>query len=57
MASYKLLSDEFLLSAYQKAIQYELETSFIELLKEELIQRGLTTKPDSIGGDPHISQE
>ncbi len=57
MASYKSLSDEVLLSAYQKAIELELEVQFIEFLNQELIRRGLIANPDFIGGDSCDSKE
>lgn len=53
MAYYRLLSDEVLLSAYQKANELELEADFIDLLRQELLRRGLATV--HIGGDPHHS--
>ncbi len=56
MTDYQLLSDEVLLSAFQKAIELKLEEDFIELLRQELIRRGMTVKPDFIGGDPHDPQ-
>lgn len=35
------LSTEILLDSYRKAIELELEKSFIDLLEEEIRQRGL----------------
>lgn len=55
MAVFQLLSDEVLMSAYQKANELELEADFIDLLKQELLRRDLAT--DHIGGDSHHSQE
>ncbi|RAV02709.1 sporulation histidine kinase inhibitor Sda [Paenibacillus sp. YN15] len=56
MADYQLLSDEVLLSAFQKAVELKLEADFIELLRKELIRRGMMEKPNSIGGDLHDPQ-
>jgi hypothetical protein len=37
----KNLSDEHLIEAYEKALELHLDDSFIEILREELIKRGI----------------
>ncbi|WP_159433171.1 sporulation histidine kinase inhibitor Sda [Bacillus massilinigeriensis] len=41
MASLCILTDEELLNAYYKATQYNLECTFLELLRCEIIRRGI----------------
>ncbi|MBM7573517.1 sporulation histidine kinase inhibitor Sda [Aquibacillus albus] len=44
MNAFEALCDELLIDSYKKSIELDLETDFVELLKEEIKYRGLTVK-------------